>query len=464
MLIVLCYFPLVLYIIFHKSSSDVVTLPPVNWDFQQFAKGNFEGILTNSCNNGHGGKDHITRGDTNWLRNTGKVKNNSPNQKFPPSVRKATNLDDTTDKKVHQLFLISVGPRKGAVCLDGSPPGLYLRKGSGSGKSKWTIFFQGGAWCHDAETCYQRSGTALGSSRCYGRYLSKVEGLLSNEAKYNPGFFNWTSVFFPYCDGASFSGNRAKPLKFKKKLLYFRGHRIMDVLLDELLQRGIGNASEIILAGRSAGALSAIIHADYIRSRLRSVTNASFRVLSDAGFFLDEPSLNGSKIARSVFQQMYSLHNSSTGLNQACLRAQKRQYKWRCFFPQYSLPFLSSPIFLVNSLNDLWQLAVFSNIPCVVKVKTCHSKELRFLAKFRKKTLHALRSAFDSRKTAVFADACLAHTQCAMNDYWTQIEVENISIAQAFSDWYREREQNRFMIDPLSYSRNPTCPKRYHWR
>ena len=238
----------------------------------------------------------------------------------------------------------------------------------------------------------------------------------------------------------------------------------MDALLDELLQRGIANASEIILAGRSAGALSAIIHADYIRSRLRSVTNASFRVLSDARFFLDEPSLNGSKIARSVFQQMYSLHNSSTGLNKACLRVQKRQYKWRCFFPQYSLPFLSSPIFLVNSLNDLWQLAVFSNIPCVVKVKTCHSKELRFLAKFRKKTLHALRSVFDSRKTAVFADACLAHTQCAMNDYWTQIEVENISIAQAFSDWYREREQNRFMIDPLSYSRNPTCPKRYHWR
>ena len=55
-------------------------------------------------------------------------------------------------------------------------------------------------------------------------YLSKVEGLLSNEAKFNPDFFNWTSVFFPYCDGASFSGNRAKPLKFKKKLLYFRGH------------------------------------------------------------------------------------------------------------------------------------------------------------------------------------------------------------------------------------------------
>lgn len=31
---------------------------------------------------------------------------------------------------------------KGAVCLDGSPGGYFLRKGSGAGADKWIIFHQ----------------------------------------------------------------------------------------------------------------------------------------------------------------------------------------------------------------------------------------------------------------------------------------------------------------------------------
>jgi len=286
----------------------------------------------------------------------------------------------------------------------------------------------------------------------------RLEGLLSNKVKYNPDFYNWTKVFVPYCDGASFTGNREKPLKVKKKLLYFRGRRILDALSDELLRRSIDKASEIILSGRSAGALTAIIHADYIRSSFHRAANASFRVLADAGFFVDAPSLNGTEIIRSAFQQLYTLHNAS--LNQACLGAQERKQEWRCLFPQYSVPFVNSPIFLVNSLYDLWQIAYLSNVPCVLNVKTCNLRETSQIMKFRKKTLHALRSVFESKKTAVFADACLVHTQCVMNALWTRIQVQNVTISQAFTEWYRGDEQERFRIDG-HYPCNLTCPKHY---
>lgn len=467
-----------LYFFTSKSLSAIVSSPPSNWDFQRFAEGNFEGILTDACNSGHIDKYEIDNDPRSYVEtkfikfinssSAEKANKNFPEQNFRTNLPKETNfpvprhsLDDTTHERVHELHILSNGPVSGAVCLDGSPPGLYLRSGSGSGKSKWIIFFQGGAWCHRADRCYKRSSTALGSSKCFRKTIL-LEGLLSNQAKYNPDFYNWTSVFVPYCDGASFTGNREKPLKFKNKLLYFRGQRILDAVLDGLLRRGIDNASEIILSGRSAGALAAVIHADYFRTRFRRATNASFRVLADGGFFMDEPSLNGTEIVRLIFQEMYSLHNSSTGLNHACLRAQERQQKWRCFFPQYSIPFVTSPIFIVNPLYDLWQLAFLFNMPCVLNVKTCNSKELLHMMKFRKKTLDALRSVFVSKNTAVFADACLAHTQCVMNEYWTQIEVENVTIAQAFVNWCRGRNQDRFMID-CSYSCNPTCPERYHW-
>ncbi|KAJ7335959.1 hypothetical protein OS493_013322 [Desmophyllum pertusum] len=255
-------------------------------------------------------------------------------------------------------------------------------------------------------------------------------------------------MFVPYCDGASYTGNREKPLKVKNKLLYFRGRRILDAILDELLRRGIDNASEIILSGASAGALSAIIHADYIRTRFRRATNASFRVLADAGFFVDAPAFNYYEIVRSVFRQMSSLHNSSTSLNHACLHAQEREQEWRCFFPQYSLPFVASPVFLVNSLYDEWQIAYLSNIRCVLNIKTCSSTELRHIMKFGEKTFHALRSVFDSsNETAVFADSCLVHTQCNTNALWTKIQVKNVTIAQAFANWYRGGDEDRFRTE-----------------
>ena len=229
-------------------------------------------------------------------------------------------------------------------------------------------------------------------------------------------------------------------MKVKKKRLYFRGQRIVDALLDEFLRIGIENATEVILSGRSAGALAAILRADYIRSRLPHLTKASFRVLADAGLFLDAPSLNGSQIIRTAFRRMFALHNSSSGLNQACLRAQKPGEDWLCLFPQYSVPFVRSPLFFVNSLYDVWQIAYLYNVPCVLDIKTCNPSELFHIMKFRETMLHAMRLAFGLKSSYWFLDSCLVHTQCVMDNLWTTVQVQNISISQAFASWYNDDE------------------------
>lgn len=37
----------------------------------------------------------------------------------------------------------------GAMCLDGSPVGLYFQPGSGLDANNWMVYFQGGGWCYD---------------------------------------------------------------------------------------------------------------------------------------------------------------------------------------------------------------------------------------------------------------------------------------------------------------------------
>ena len=467
----LCYALLILNSFNLKVFSNNVSSFPSTWDFHRFAAWDFKDVFNDSCNvsSQQSNSDEHTWKARSQVNNINRVDRKEDiitaleryllgNTSSPP--RKQFKDDDETLEGLHELHLLSAATTSGAVCLDGSPPGIYLRNGSGIGKSKWIIFFEGGAWCHDDDTCFKRSSTELGSSKCFSRFL-RLEGLLSNQASYNPDFYNWTSVFVRYCDGGSFTGDRAKPLTVNKKRLYFRGRRILDSVLHELIRRGIDQASEIILSGRSAGALTAIIHADNIRMRLRRVTNASFHVLSDAGFFVDVPSWNGDPIIRSIFRHIYSLHNSSKQLNRACTRAQKRNQKWRCFFPQYSIPFVTSKIFLLNPLYDLWQIAYLSNVSCVFNLTSCNSTELSHIMKFRDKTLHGLRSVLKSNSSGVFADACFVHTQCVMNDLWTTITVDNVTMSQAFAEWYRGSKLNRFRID-RPYPSNPTCPKDYH--
>lgn len=36
---------------------------------------------------------------------------------------------------------------RGAACLDGSPPGLYIHEGTGANKNKFMIYFDSGEFC-----------------------------------------------------------------------------------------------------------------------------------------------------------------------------------------------------------------------------------------------------------------------------------------------------------------------------
>ena len=120
------------------------------------------------------------------------------------------------DAALHLVSQANV-QKYGAMCLDGSAPGYYIRQGSDASKTKWKFHFQGGAWCLSASDCFGRSQTAWGSSSTWPQWLSHAtdpgnnslgfSGIMDANSTINP-FGDWNFVWVMYCDGSSYTSNR----------------------------------------------------------------------------------------------------------------------------------------------------------------------------------------------------------------------------------------------------------------
>ena len=149
--------------------------------------------------------------------------------------------------------LTEAAAEKGAVCLDGSPAAYYIRPPltppSGDAPvNQWLIFHEGGGWCNGDANCYDRSQTDLGSSKNYPAVMGPAEANDLYDAL--PAF---TVVYAKYCDGSSLTGDRADPVMVggnASQVIYYRGRRVLDALLDDLLDNmGLAAADTLLYAG-----------------------------------------------------------------------------------------------------------------------------------------------------------------------------------------------------------------------
>ena len=213
----------------------------------------------------------------------------------PPLV-----MNDGVPLAGFEKFLLTDAAKAGAVCLDGSPGGGYIRRGD---PNKWIIFHQGGGWCGSDASCAQRAncsrntpgcimgGTccALGSSTVWGpTYTDTYEG---SQIFADPAFQGYTAVYAMYCDGGSWTGNADSPVVVNGKQIWYRGRRLLDALLDYMLDQGLKSATELMFGGCSAGGLTCYLHADYVASRMP--VSVKTRAICDAMFSANVPHYDG---------------------------------------------------------------------------------------------------------------------------------------------------------------------------
>eukprot|EP00051_Salpingoeca_urceolata_P009780 m.118854 g.118854 ORF g.118854 m.118854 type:complete len:430 (+) comp16444_c0_seq1:1528-2817(+) len=273
----------------------------------------------------------------------------------------------------------------GARCLDGSPQRYWIQHApaGSTNATKWSFHHMGGGWCESIESCTTRAygkDCYIGSSNesCFATAGARVPGmsppfnttmdfrhipsclgarwcggLMMNDPALNPVTWDWNKVLLPYCDGGSFSGNNESvtwvQVDGETKPLYFRGFRnFMAVLNDLQRNHALGQATDVVVSGDSAGGLATYYHVDTYASVL---PKAIVRGAPDSGFFFYDSTYP--QWGKSL-DWVVSYMNSTAGLNQACVRdhVAKGMDPLQCRFPEVTVEHVQTPLFVLNSKID----------------------------------------------------------------------------------------------------------------
>uniref|UniRef100_A0A8R7U2C6 Pectin acetylesterase n=1 Tax=Triticum urartu TaxID=4572 RepID=A0A8R7U2C6_TRIUA len=246
--------------------------------------------------------------------------------------------------------------------------------------------------------------------------------------------------------------------------LYFRGLRIYEAVIDELMEKGLTNATQALFTGCSAGALSMMLHCDDFRARFPQ--EVSVKCFADAGFFLDEKDISGKRSLWSLYDRVIHLQNVRKVLPKDCL-ANKEPTE--CFFPAELIKSIHTPMFILNPSYDSWQirnvLVPDSSAPdkswlsCKENIRNCNSTQVEVLDGLRNKMVNDLKVVEDKEDWGMFIDSCFTHCQSLSGVSWhspTSPRLENKTIAEAVGDWHSGRSQGAKEIDCM-YQCNPTC-------
>lgn len=357
--------------------------------------------------------------------------------------------DMTTDAPVLvDLTLVESAAVEGAVCLDGTLPGYHLDRGFGSGSNSWLIHLEGGGWCNNLMSCAMRKKTHLGSSLYMERQII-FSGILSNKPSENPDFYNWNRVKVRYCDGASYFGDMEDEIQ--EFNIYFRGQRIWQAIMHDLLVKGMDKADQGLLSGCSAGGLASFLHCDNFKELFSR--HAKVKCLGDAGLFMDMKDISGAYHIRSFYNEVVMTQGIVNHLPKSC--TSRMDPTW-CFFPQYFLPYIQTPVFVLNPAYDSWQiqniLAPSAADPhghwqkCKLNIKKCTPSQLATLQDLRTQMLNALQVFNGSRLGGMFINSCFTHCQTEMQVTWFSPgspRLNNKTIAEAVGDWYFDRKVTR---------------------
>ncbi|XP_076928454.1 pectin acetylesterase 12-like [Bidens hawaiensis] len=356
------------------------------------------------------------------------------------------------------LSLIQGAAAKGAVCLDGTLPGYHLHRGFGSGANSWIVHLEGGGWCNSIRTCVYRKTTRRGSSKYFEKQLA-FTGILSNKAQENPDFFNWNRVKIRYCDGASFTGDSED----KVHNLQFRGQKIWLAAMQELMSKGMRYANQALLSGCSAGGLASILHCDEFHGLFSRRTKV--KCFADAGMFLDARDVAGGHTLRNMYHGVVTLQGAAKNLPRTCTN---HLDPTSCFFPQNVISNLRTPMFLLNTAYDSWQIMASLAPPsadhrgnwkaCQKNPANCSPSQINFLQGFRNQMLNSIKRFSMSKYNGLFINSCFAHCQSERQDTWFADNsplLGNKAIALAVGDWFFDRAPVKQIDCP--YPCDKTC-------
>eukprot|EP00753_Platysulcus_tardus_P000836 PLAT10740.1.p1 GENE.PLAT10740.1~~PLAT10740.1.p1 ORF type:complete len:394 (+),score=163.45 PLAT10740.1:34-1215(+) len=327
-----------------------------------------------------------------------------------------------------------------ARCLDGSPRGYYTRLVPG--ETRWMIYLQGGGACSHQSTCQARSKTALGSSKYWNSTMTMIR-MQNGSTTANPKFARWNQVFIPYCTGDVHGGRVAASSATWN--FFFEGHTGLVTLLQHMEDTlGLAHVSELVVTGGSAGGWGTFLNIDYIASRY---PHARVTGVPVAGWFLDaHPYSNKTTPFSTGVQAIVQLYDLF--LNPSCVAAHRPSLAFRCAIAQYAYPYIRTPLFIVESQYDAYQLFVLQGVPFGYNNATC-AYDAYFSDAMRTSLLHQLR-----KTDGLFLPSCFLHDQGPFDTH-----IDGLNYNASLVQWYDGQRVGEPLVDYCqhSFACNPTC-------
>jgi hypothetical protein len=334
-----------------------------------------------------------------------------------------------------------------ARCLDGSPPGYYIRRAA-TPTTKWKIHAQGGGWCTSPADCASRALSLLGSSTTWPPWLSTFwtpgegagfYGLMDANAT-NP-FGGYNFVWLAYCDGSSQVSDLTDPLVVGAQTIFLRGRAILDANLAELeAEEGfLSTATEVIFSGTSAGGVSTYLHPSVVRSRLTAPGGARIVAMPDAGFFLDHGVMAPPHAHQwlATLTEAYKMWNATLRGDAADCAAAFAAEPAKCLFPQYLHAFSTVPTFILQSFMDTANLGICFSAECDPYTNCSPAQTEQILAYGADIVSNVTAAvALHGDRDGMFLTSCYQHEESCRAADWYGIHINGESANSSFFAWF----------------------------
>ena len=363
----------------------------------------------------------------------------------------ASSSDD--DDKDMILVKLPESTSPGGRCMDGSMAGYYIREGTDP--SLFVIHLKGGGGCRDKEECDKRSTTTLGTSNVWSDTM-RGTNFLDQNCDDNPDFCKATAIHVKYCTSDSHRGTNDEPSE-ESFGYYFDGHLNFQAIIEKLIaEKGIGNASNVMLTGGSAGAIGALFNVDWLANRL---SNATVKSVPLAGWYSpgaladdlpapyppsDYPNFAAGDKGNPIYdiiqagESPVDVWKVKDSLPADCLAAYDDEVGWWiCASAHFAYKYIKSSIFMVHTQYDKNQIFSGNQAPQSPVNETELDTVKRYVQFWGNTTRESLQLVINDEYVTqkdhtdgVFAASCITH-----GTPW-KVEIDGQTYRELVHDWF----------------------------
>jgi len=361
-----------------------------------------------------------------------------------------------------------------ARCLNGTPGVYYFAPGFSDGTRKFLIHEEGGGSCKFGDirkapaggdpwergnSCRHRANQEGGyggsdddpSTLDYCAAPGLCQAGFDRSRRNNPLLYSWNHILVRYCDGGYFSGNHSDA----SLGLHFRGAEILSSALFDLKRKhGLGDATDIVLSGCSAGAIAIFAHVDWVAQHPAIPKSARFSAFPIEGYYLDDSDwktgrhtghrIEGMGVFTYLKKANYETQRPRAVLNKDCLAHHKHE-PHLCLIASIAAPFIRSELFFWQSKHDQDILAWQPNYGAYERPEglclmpggdsgNTSDIDVACANYIGEKITHQIKRLWDkSPNIGGFLDACYHHCPRVPDG----IRIDDTTPLQAFAQWYK---------------------------